>query len=75
MVLQKYNSTITAWDPDIGSTYLSEISINTTQAQYNSTLFEYGKYRIQFSIENIHGTSSTYQRIFYIDAPEFIIDR
>jgi hypothetical protein len=75
IVLQKYNSAIISWDPDIAWTYLSEISVNTTQAQYNSTLSEYGKYRIQFSIENIHGTSSMYERIFYIDSPEFSIDR
>lgn len=75
IILQKYDPLLWDWASDISNTFLSEISNTTTNTQYISNISAFWKYRIQFSIENIHGTSSTLERIFYVDAPEFIIDR
>lgn len=75
VILQKYNSATLNWWTDISTSYLSELSVTTSQIQYNSSISDFWKYRLQFSIENIHGTSSTFERIFYIDSPEFVIDR
>ena len=74
IILQKYNAATLDWWNDISTAYFTELSVSSNQIQYNSSLNEYGKYRLQFSIENVHGTSSIHEVTFYIDAPEFIVN-
>ena len=74
IVLQKYNALSDTWWADISWTNLVENSITLTSAKYQWNFSWYWKYRLQFTIGNIHGTTSTYERVFYIDEVELNIN-
>lgn len=74
MILQKYNSVWDFWESDIAATQMTEVSIWANTAIYQSSIQNYGKYRIQFSIENIHGTQENFSQIFYVDEVNFSIN-
>ncbi|MDA7494798.1 LamG domain-containing protein [Candidatus Gracilibacteria bacterium] len=74
ITLQKYNTGTLDWGVDIAGTYLSEISVTSTGAEYQSNISDYGRYRLVFEIDNIHGNTAIFERIFYIDSPELIVN-
>ena len=74
IVLQKYNPLSWLWGPDISPTDLIENSIGLESANLQWNFSTFWKYRLQFTIGNIHGTASTYEKIFYIDEVELNIN-
>ncbi len=72
VTLQKWDGN--TWWSDISSSIFWTWTFSQTQATYSTTNFSGWKYKSTFNIsDTAWNTSETYEHIFYIDIPEFIV--
>ncbi|PIE85236.1 hypothetical protein CSA08_03180 [Candidatus Gracilibacteria bacterium] len=71
--LYKYDGT--NWGSDIASSYVdfANKNIGKNHSLYPINGLTAGKYKYEFSIENISGNSNTYEIVFYVDRPKLIV--
>lgn len=76
ITLQKWNENISDWWSDISSTglLLGNKNITTSSAVYPTNNLNYGRYRVAFSIADIHGNTLLKHFEFYIDQISFSIN-
>ena len=64
---------VSAYGPDISSTWISIWNISVSSATYDTNDLEFWKYQYTFSISDNTWNISTETVVFYIDIPEFIV--
>ena len=73
-VLELYRWNWTNWWADIASTYIDfGATVWTGWVDYPTNNIPYGKYKIDFSIDDLNGNQATESTTFYVDQPEFIV--
>jgi hypothetical protein len=71
--LFKYDSWTWSYWPNIASSYISNLSVNQTNATYEAAGIPYWKYKVGFTINNSEWDPLYEETIIYIDEPEFLI--
>lgn len=67
IILEKYNLTTQSWWDNQASDLTNQINISQTQVNYQFNINDFGKYRYNFSIKNIHWAELAFTNIFYVD--------
>jgi len=65
---------ISAWWPNIASTYITNNSITTWQSNYSINNLEFGRYMYDFQIRDNYWNIGSINLEFYIDEPEFFVN-
>ncbi len=72
-VLQKWNSGISNWGPDISGSFITSSSISTSSGTFDVTGLDFGRYQATLSISDYAGNSTSQVIEFYVDDVELTL--
>ena len=64
---------VSSWGSDLSASYISSSTTGTGSSVFQTDNIPFGKYKVDFTVSDLNGNTSSESQTLYIDEPEFTV--